>query len=114
MTRLLLGASVALALAACNGTSSPSADAATDAIAVGDGPIICCPLETPSCNCFHIGGSPDTAGECASICDAEPDGWVQEFDESGCPVLRAVGGTGSCLELPDAGAAPDSGPAQAW
>jgi len=67
-----------------------------------DASSICCPIEEPTCDCFQIGGTRQ-GGDCAAICDAEPDGWIESVDENGCPILEWVGGTGSCFWLPDAG-----------
>ncbi len=89
-----------LALVGACGSSSSGADA-------GDRlPDHCCPIEPASCDCFAIGGtgSPDQDGElqCTRVCDAEPDGWQRYVNDAGCPELRWVGGTGSCLLPPDA------------
>jgi len=78
------------------------ADADIDALSA------CCEIEEPTCDCFHIGGTRNPnedvpAFQCTAICDAEPDGWVQDVDENGCPILRWVGGTGSCIPMIDAG-----------
>lgn len=105
--RLALFLVLAATIAAC-GDDDDGAGSAIDA-APPDSAVACCPIETPTCNCFGIGGTrdlnqSDPGLQCAAICDAEPDGWVEDTDENGCPILRWVGGTGSCLPLP-----PDAG-----
>ncbi|MCB9732511.1 MAG: hypothetical protein H6745_07860 [Deltaproteobacteria bacterium] len=74
----------------------------------GDASTECCPIETPSCDCFQVGGSPSGSGAtCGSICDAAPQGWTQGMDENGCPVWTCEDGaacTQSCLApIDDAG-----------
>ncbi len=92
----LLAASILLAslswLPSCDGGSGGGGPAPADAA------VTCCPIEQPTCDCFSIGGSPDTTGfdECASICDADPSGWELQKDSNGCPIW--VGSEGSCLE----------------
>jgi hypothetical protein len=60
----------------------------------------CCAIETPSCDCFGLGGA-RVGGVCPRICDAAPVNWVMSSDASGCPILvqnPVVGG--SCLSGP--------------
>jgi hypothetical protein len=60
----------------------------------------CCAIETPSCNCFGLGGA-RVGGVCPRICDAAPVNWIMSSDASGCPILvqNPVAG-GSCLSPP--------------
>lgn len=107
-----------------SGTVDAAVDAAIDASfdASIDAASLCCEIEEPTCDCFQIGGTRDLTEEvpafqCTAICDAEPDGWVDDVDENGCPILRWVGGTGSCLPFADASvtdaATADGGPIDA-
>ncbi len=105
---IVIGLVAGLALASTvTATTGCDDSGEVDDAALADAPLpdgsMCCPLEEPTCDCFYTGGSPGEQGYCSAICDAEPDGWVSDVDENGCPVLRWVGGTGSCLPWPDAG-----------
>ena len=66
----------------------------------------CCEIESPTCDCFQIGGTRDhrlpSAFQCEAICDAVPYGWERSEDENGCPILRQVNGGGSCFPHADA------------
>jgi hypothetical protein len=66
-------------------------DVATDA-------VVCCPIETPSCGCFGLGGAPGQYG-CSKICDATPNSWMSSVDEHGCPAWVPKGGVASCLSF---------------
>jgi len=61
---------------------------------------VCCPIQTPSCNCFQIGGSPDPFGRCPAICDAGPMNWKMSTDANGCPLLVQDPPGASCLVPP--------------
>ncbi|MBI4509062.1 MAG: hypothetical protein HY698_05475 [Deltaproteobacteria bacterium] len=62
----------------------------------------CCPIETPTCNCFRNGGwvASDNPAQCPGICDLAPPAEVV-IDEHGC---KKLWGQHSCLVRPrDAG-----------
>jgi hypothetical protein len=61
----------------------------------------CCPLDSPSCDCPHIGGSPDEHGRCATVCNVLPDGWIIRVDDNGCLYWHIPEDAGSCTEEPD-------------
>lgn len=97
------------------GTGDGSADSAADMGVAADGPSPdttgdteaeggtsqCCPIETPSCDCFVVGGkrrSADPFFGCQRHCDAVPMGWRMSVDESGCPILVKDQPGRSCLD----------------
>src|SRR3954471_24355099 len=66
--------------------------------------MVCCPIETPRCDCFGLGGTRRSDGVCPNICDAAPINWQMRTDGNGCPILVQDPGGGSCLtdaRLPD-------------
>jgi hypothetical protein len=97
MKRLLVTALIlAVSAPACKtgGSGHPDADAQSDA---GDAQEVtpgdvhdpahephCCPLDVPSCDCTHVGGAPDERGECATVCNVRPEGWMRMIDDDGC------------------------------
>ncbi|MFO0746110.1 MAG: hypothetical protein U1F43_10610 [Myxococcota bacterium] len=68
----------------------------------------CCPIESPSCGCFALGGSASQVGGCRTICDAPPVGWTRGVDENGCAVWKG-GPSGSCLPTDVTQPSPDAG-----
>ena len=58
----------------------------------------CCPLDSPSCDCPHVGGTPDDRGECATVCNVRPEDWVRMIDDDGCFFWRIPEDAGSCSE----------------
>ena len=68
--------------------------------------VKCCPIETPICGCFSIGGAP-RSGTCQPICDAAPTNWRRTTDQNGCPVLVQDTVVGSCLPQPPRDGATD-------
>lgn len=71
-----------------------------------DGAGVCCPMDLPSCDCFHNGGFATSASGCdfLRVCDAAPPSMIVT-DEHGCPRLVA---SGSCLAR-DVGGGSDAG-----
>lgn len=105
MKPIILSA-LALALAACgddNNNNGNDTDADPDAEVApdvdddtdGDTTAVCCPIaETPTCDCFAVGGS--VVDGCHNLCDAIPVGWTRGVDDNGCPVWTG-GQPGSCI-----------------
>jgi hypothetical protein len=71
-----------------------------------DGAGFCCPIDMPSCDCFHNGGFATSVSGCEflRVCDAAPPSMIVT-DEHGCARLVA---TGSCLAR-DVGGGTDAG-----
>jgi hypothetical protein len=85
---------------------SATTDATTDADAKsGEVAAVCCAVETPSCNCFNVGGSRNQFGACPQICDAspKPDDWKMSTDQNGCPILQQTASTYVCNAPPKDG-----------
>jgi hypothetical protein len=59
--------------------------------------IVCCPIETPTCDCFGLGGTRNGNDACPKICDAAPINWQMRTDSNGCPILVQDPGGGGCL-----------------
>ncbi len=79
----------------------------THQLAPADGGGFCCPIETPTCNCFGYGGWIATdSSNCPKICDLGPQGAKELVDGHGCKYLTSPS---SCLALPSDGGSPDSG-----
>ena len=58
-----------------------------------DGLGYCCPYEFPTCDCFNDeGGFAENEDACVvlRICDAEPEPFIDSFDEHGCPYNEEV------------------------
>jgi hypothetical protein len=94
---MVLGLAVALAavrMAGCNG-------------------VRCCPIQTPSCDCFDYGGSATANNMCPAICDVPPPNWKQGTDDNGCPILIMDPHGGSCLPPPPHDAGGDAADADA-
>jgi hypothetical protein len=104
VTALILAVSVP----ACKTGGSPDADAQSDAsdveeVTPGDAhdpahEPHCCPLDVPSCDCTHVGGTPDERGECATVCNVRPEGWMRMIDDEGCFYWHIPADAGSCGE----------------
>src|SRR5258708_651300 len=78
-TSTLRALHVAVALAGC------TRDAAVAEVGVPDATTRCCPLDTPSCACVHVGGEPLPDGTCPQSCgNAGPTGWIRATDFGGC------------------------------
>lgn len=70
---------------------------------------VCCPTETPSCDCFALGGHAAMVSQCQvqRVCDATPINWEMRTDSYGCAQWVKTKDPGdSCL-----GPRPDSGTA---
>ena len=111
--------SFVLLLMACtpSGPSDGPADsgaadvfAASDVVDVFDAPEaavqpdaapLCCPMETPSCECFQTGARDALTGSCQRICDAAPTGVTRMMGADGCPYWRTS--AASCLRPADSG-----------
>ncbi len=111
MKRLLVTVLVlAASLPACRtgGSVAPDADAGTDGgdmaeLAPDDAsdPVYephCCPLDSPSCDCPHVGGTPDEHGTCATVCNVRPEGWISMIDEDGCLYWSIPADADACTE----------------
>ncbi len=96
---------LALMLAACGPSRSQVASSDAGALADAgtttlqrspDGLGFCCPIESPSCDCFGNGGfvESDDPAKCPSICDLGPAGATIDTDAHGCEVFW---GPDSCL-----------------
>jgi hypothetical protein len=84
--------------------------AASDVVDVVDAPEttaqpdaapLCCPMETPSCECFQTGARDALTGRCVRICDAAPTGVTRVMGDDGCPFWRTS--AVSCLSPVDGG-----------
>lgn len=97
MRRIVFGM-LLLAAAACGRSSAlDETDAGQPVETVNARPMVeCCPLDAPSCDCPHIGGSVPVGGldSCPRLCDAAPVGWELITDEWGCAQWKS--GTASC------------------
>ena len=107
---LALCAALAIGAAGCRTgrTTDENGDAATEVEEPADVPAEdiehephCCPLDSPSCDCPRIGGSPDEHGRCATVCGVLPEGWTVRVDDNGCLYWHIPGDAGSCVEEPD-------------
>jgi len=114
MKRLLVTALLLAAGApACRsgGSGAPDADAGSEAVdtdeeASEDARDLtfephCCPLDSPSCDCPHVGGTPDERGECATVCNVRPEGWIRMIDDDGCFYWRIPEEAQACSESVD-------------
>ncbi|MFW5876258.1 MAG: hypothetical protein ACOCXM_05940 [Myxococcota bacterium] len=70
-----------------------------------DGTVgVCCPLETPGCNCFSTGGWAPDLSSCPRLCDLPPQDYEIRDDPHGCGEYVFSGSpSGCCLCPPDAG-----------
>ncbi len=85
----------------------PTPDATPTDVITADA-IKCCPMETPTCDCFSVGGRSSPNGTCGGgVCDAAPVGWVKGVDKYGCPVWTSTSSE-SCI-----GGDHDAGPTDA-
>ena len=78
-------------------TADPQDEASADAGDPAHEPH-CCPLDSPSCDCPHIGGVPDERGECATVCNVRPEGWIRMIDDEGCFYWHIPEDADSCTE----------------
>ena len=69
------------------GNSLDPVDAAAGAGDTGV-PSQCCPIDEPTCDCFHVGGL--RANGCPAICDLSPSAVELQTDVYGCPVWVEV------------------------
>lgn len=97
---------MALAFVAALGCSE-SRDVSVDGSTPVDGPDgavgVCCPLETPSCNCFSTGGWAPNLESCGGICDLGPTDYEIDEDAYGCEQYRFVGSPRGCCGCPPDG-----------
>ena len=99
ITALLLAALAASCKDGGSGTDADADDAEHEDAGDAQDPTFephCCPLDPPSCDCPHIGGTPDERGECATVCDVEPEGWIRMVDDDGCLYWRIPDDARSC------------------
>jgi hypothetical protein len=64
---------------------------------------VCCPTETPTCDCFSLGGHAASVSQCPfqRICDATPINWEMGTDSFGCAQWVKTKDPGdSCLRPP--------------
>lgn len=61
---------------------------APEAAVQPDAAPMCCPMETPSCECFQTGARDPLTGNCQRICDAAPTGVTRMTGDDGCPYWR--------------------------
>lgn len=83
----------------------PDSSLPDSAVPVGGG--VCCPRDTPSCDCTALGGWAPSLDECnlQGICDAWPPDFTEGVDSHGCPYWSPGGSpeSGCCLCLPEDG-----------
>ena len=108
ITALLLAIPVGACKTGGSGTDADAQDGTVDAEPEDTGdaqdPTFephCCPLDSPSCDCPHIGGTPDERGECATVCNVRPEGWLRMVDDGGCFYWRIPDDARSCSEDDD-------------
>lgn len=91
--KMLLLVALVCCIPGCGSSVSPDA-----------APIACCPRETPTCDCFQVGGPPRADGTCVAICDLHPGNTELVEDEAtGCEMWREVNNGYSCFPAIDAG-----------